>query len=63
MFDRLDKEAENLFIKLDQRRTSLVNNRNKQLVPKEIKNLIFDVNNKDEGARSELWKGRKNTKW
>lgn len=59
MFDGLEKDAEILFEKLDQRReipkTSINTN---QLFPKEVQNLICDIKYKDGEPRSEWRKGR-----
>lgn len=60
IFDGLEKEAETLFEKLDQRRDEpKSNNCNNQLIPKEVRNLIFEVNSKDGEPRSEQRKGRR----
>lgn len=59
LFDGLEKDAEVLFQKLDQRRgIPMVSNRT-QLVPNEVRNLIFDVMYKGGEPRSELRKGRR----
>lgn len=60
LFDGFEKEAEVLLEKLDQRRGLTKEPiHDNQLVPKEVRNFIFEVKYKDGEPRSELRKGRR----
>lgn len=59
-FEGCTEEAFNLLLKIDQRRLKELTTTepisvigDKQMVPKEVRNLIFDVNYKDKDSRSE----------
>ncbi|KAG5630157.1 hypothetical protein H5410_001874 [Solanum commersonii] len=60
MFDGLEKDAKELFKSLTKEwGVPLLGYNDNQLVPKKVRNLIFNVKYKDEEPRSELRKGRR----